>query len=938
MKLKFTFLLVLFTLTLSYGQLVLTEIMYNPPESGTDSLEYLEFYNAGTEAINLEGYQVTEGVTYAFPSTMLDAGAYYTIGVDTLKLFAALGIALTDEWESGGLSNGGESIVVVDNNGAEVINITYDDNAPWPSEGDGTDGEGASIELCDPSADASDGNNWRVSSGNTGVVINEREVLATIGSNNTATCEVAGDEVIVELVGIEFIPRDITIDVGQTVKWVNTGGRHNINGSLETFPDNPEGFRNGDPSSELFTFEFTFTIPGVYNYQCDPHSDVGMMGSITVLEEEKPDLVITEILYNDPGMTDSLEFIEIYNRGGEAANLGGLILKDAISHVFEEGSLAAGGYLIVSQDSAALNRILGVASTQWTDGRLDNRGESIILTTAGGDTIDIVEYEDLAPWPGGDGNGASIVLCDALLENPGPADWGEATTSTGVTYEGAEILANPGGGSFCGSTITEAKALNENGEAINQDMKLTLEGTVHTPNFRPGGLTIVIMDDTGDGITVFSASDNFDYTVTEGDKIQVFGAINQFNGLTQIVATDVVLVSSGEQLMEPTVVTALSESTESRLVKLENLTLVNPDEWGGGTSGFNVDMTDGTDTFDIRIDADIDLFSLGYPTGTFSVTGVGAQFDSSSPFDEGYQLLPRSMADIDPYVPFVEMFPARNIADVTTVDEMGVTDSLGINCAITGVVYGPNYRPSGLQFTIIDAEGHGIGLFNNSGDLGYAVAEGDLIEVKGSINQFRGLTQIAPSEITLLTSGNTLVEARTSTALGEDTESELVVFPNVTYVDESEWSGDGSSFNVNLMTEGGQTITMRIDNDNELSTMAAPSAPFNVTGLGGQFDTEDPLLDGYQLLPRYAADIDESSNTEDILTDLEVNIFPNPVTDILTVSTEYRVLDIKVLTLDGRLILSQVDKEVALSQLEAGMYLVRVVTEQGAIIKPIMKQ
>jgi hypothetical protein len=40
------------------SQLMITEIMYNPPESGTDSLEYIEVYNAGTAAVDMNGFNL----------------------------------------------------------------------------------------------------------------------------------------------------------------------------------------------------------------------------------------------------------------------------------------------------------------------------------------------------------------------------------------------------------------------------------------------------------------------------------------------------------------------------------------------------------------------------------------------------------------------------------------------------------------------------------------------------------------------------------------------------------------------------------------------------------------------------------------------------------------------------------------------------------------
>ena len=49
---------------------------------------------------------------------------------------------------------------------------------------------------------------------------------------------------------------------------------------------------------------------------------------------------------------------------------------------------------------------------------------------------------------------------------------------------------------------------------------------------------------------------------------------------------------------------------------------------------FNVDITNGTDTIAMRIDIDVDLYSQAAPTGAFDVTGIGGQYDFSSPIHQ----------------------------------------------------------------------------------------------------------------------------------------------------------------------------------------------------------------------------------------------------------------------------------------------------------------
>ena len=172
---------------------------------------------------------------------------------------------------------------------------------------------------------------------------------------------------------------------------------------------------------------------------------------------------------------------------------------------------------------------------------------------------------------------------------------------------------------------------------------------VHGVNLGAAGLQFTIMDNTG-GIGVFSPSAQFGYTVTEGDSVEVQGTVGHFRGLAQVSNLDtVVLITANQALQTPDVVTALNESTESDLIKILNLTLVDPAQWTGTGSGFDVDVTDGTNTYLMRIDNDVDLYSLPAPVGAFNLTGIGGQFSSPNaiPYDNGYQILPRYQQDIE---------------------------------------------------------------------------------------------------------------------------------------------------------------------------------------------------------------------------------------------------------------------------------------------------
>ena len=85
----------------------------------------------------------------------------------------------------------------------------------------------------------------------------------------------------VEVSNFEFTPNNLDISVGDTVRWTNVSGSHNVNGTLALFPSNPIAFSNLSDGSGTWVFDFVFTIAGEYQYQCGIHGP-NMSGSITV--------------------------------------------------------------------------------------------------------------------------------------------------------------------------------------------------------------------------------------------------------------------------------------------------------------------------------------------------------------------------------------------------------------------------------------------------------------------------------------------------------------------------------------------------------------------------------------------------------------------------------------------------------------------------------
>jgi PKD repeat protein len=138
-------------------ELVITEIMYNPPESGTDSLEFIELLNNDTVSINLLDFYFSDGVTFTFPDMDLAPGERIVVGKNDSAIYRTFGINAL-KWTSGSLTNSGELIRLMDAFGQTVDSVPFDESPPWDPL---CSGGGPSLELCDPDADNALGENWR---------------------------------------------------------------------------------------------------------------------------------------------------------------------------------------------------------------------------------------------------------------------------------------------------------------------------------------------------------------------------------------------------------------------------------------------------------------------------------------------------------------------------------------------------------------------------------------------------------------------------------------------------------------------------------------------------------------------------------------------------------------------------------------------------------
>ena len=667
-----------------------------------------------------------------------------------------------------------------------------------------------------------------------------------------------------------FQPSTLTIQVGDQVIWTQVSGAHNVNGTQGTFPNNPTSFSSGAVAGGNWTYSFTFTIPGTYSYQCDPHA--GMDGTIVVqpaAAQPCTEPFISEYLEG----SSNNKALEIFNPRSTPLNMAGYSLKGynnggiTVTNSFTfpaNVTIPAGGVYTIA-NGQALAGILSVADTTSTITFFN--GDDAVVLFKNTDTLDIIGKVGFDPgtnWTVGTGSTLDYTLVRKATVSQGQRNWVIGATEWDVypintiTYLGAHTS------SACNTTppptgpvrtnLSVLRANDANGVATTDGDTVYVTGTVHSLDFDGNaGYSFYIEDGTA-GINIFRTTDLPNYTTpTVGDSLKVYGIVDQFNGLTEIIPDSISVIQTNRNFGSAARITSLTEPFESRYVFMDSLMLPATSTWPATGSSANVNLTRGTQTIVLRIDNDTDIDGSPAPTGMFGVYATITQFDNTSPFDAGYQLLPSKRADFVPMGTLGVLTPLNVATEVNPTTGVALRD--GQVHIVRGVVTSPDFDGNtGYSFYMQDATG-GINIFRTTDKPNYTLpTPGDQLEIRGTIDQFNGLTQIIPDSIILLATGQTLPTPAVVTSLGENTESILIRLNNMTLVNAAQWTNTGSGFNVDI-TNGTQTFLMRVDADVNVYGSSAPTGLFDVIGVGSQFDNSSPFTGGYQLFPRSTADI-----------------------------------------------------------------------------------
>ena len=665
---------------IAYGQVIITEIA-DPNDNAL--ARYVEIYNVSGGDVDLTGWELRRwtNANVGPQATGIDLSSVGILGSNSFVLIAAsaaeflnvYGVAADIDGGTAGAadSNGDDQIAIFDaaDNTIDIFGVPGEDGTGTCHEFE--DGRAERIESVSASNPVWDEAEWNVWA----------DSPVTGCTSHTSQPVNAGDGI--------FDPGVWIGATSGTDPQINTT-ENGINGFIQFIgAPSPEQFF-GVSGSNL-TGDILMTVSG--DFEISLTSGSGFSNSLT-LPQNAGEVALTQVFVRLNGTVAGPVQEEIFL--SDLADtaivlLSGEILAPDPTILTSLDTLDGFSHFVGTPSAEQIFEVSGNYLTE--DINLAVSGDFEISLTSGiGFTNSLV-----LPQTGGEVNLTQVfVRLNGAAQNLN--QFGIVSASS-ANANAAEVWLFGETLDYISTTIDSVTFNDNSGIAQSLGDYVQLEGLVHCIDFDGNdgySFTIIDSSDIDGGINVFSFTDVSGYVVNEGDLIQVWGQIDQYNGLTEIIPDSIVLLSPNLFTFPPTVVTVLDETTESKYITIENLDFVTPIATFP-TGSNNIDVTDGTNVYTIRIDSDTDIPGTNTPQAPFSVTGVGGQFDNSNPYDSGYQLFPCGTGSFE--------------TSPTTGLNEGITNSI--------IAY-PNPFNESISISILNAMDYAISVFDCNGRIVYS--------------------------------------------------------------------------------------------------------------------------------------------------------------------------------------------------------------------------
>lgn len=388
--------------------LVMTEIMYNPP--GSD-LEFIEFYNNTTSPIDMEGYSISDAITYTFTNLVLQPGEYAVITDDSVGMANFWGVTTARQWTAGSLNNSGESITLIDAANNVVDSVRFDDGGNgWTTT---PDGRGPSLILCDPDSNNNVGSSWSRSTVSSGNLFDGREVfgspgvaeacqtnpLIAIQAAEVIIGEAAGDITVLFYIDNPDANNATTVDIAIGAGATADAGDFTFTPGTITFPAGTDTAQfitipiNDDGDQEPQE-SFTLVISNPTNGAAITNDTM----RISIIDNDAPPTYALKLigLVHGPNSgvpkavellaTDDIPNLSLFGLG--CANNGGG--SDGQEYTFPPVAISKGTCFFVANDTAGFRDFFGIGASFQDEGAANNfNGDDAFEVFESGQVIDV---------------------------------------------------------------------------------------------------------------------------------------------------------------------------------------------------------------------------------------------------------------------------------------------------------------------------------------------------------------------------------------------------------------------------------------------------------------------------------------------------------------------------------------------------------------------
>ena len=441
--------------------LIISEIMYHPTNS---VLEYVEIMNTRGEPEDLSGYQLGGSINFTFPQgTTIPGGGFVLVARSPSDLQTAYGVTGVLGPYTNNLPNSSGTVQLLNPIGGLFLEVDYDTVAPWPIS---PDGAGHSLILARPSLGENDPLAWAASDsvgGSPGavdpvtpdplrnVVINEflahsdsQPQFIELYNHSTQPLDISGCSLSNDpKVNTFVVPPGTIMAPHGYVSYNQTQLGFALNGAGDTIY-----FRNAAGTRVLDTVRFDaqqnnvpfgWTPDGASTFRQQAAATPGNTNSAAL----NVPIVINEIMYDPISLNDDDQYVELYNRGSNAVNLGGWQFTAGISYTIPANTIIQpDGYLVVARNTARMlanytNLNAGNLVGNF-GGKLSHHGERLALAlpdmlVSGNTTNTIYPVENELSYANGGrwgtwshAGGSSLELIDPRADNSLAPNWADS--------------------------------------------------------------------------------------------------------------------------------------------------------------------------------------------------------------------------------------------------------------------------------------------------------------------------------------------------------------------------------------------------------------------------------------------------------------------------------------------------------------------------------